>query len=314
MEKVAVIGAGLIGRGWAIVFARAGRPVALTDADPGALGRGMELLRENLEDLAGFGLIDEAPEAVAARVTATEDLGEALSGCDYAQECVLEKVDLKAQVFAEMDRLAPEGAILASSASFSPVSDFASDLPGRHRCLVAHPVNPPHLVPVVEIVPAPFTDPDAVERARRLMAEVGQAPIVVEREVFGFVLNRLQAALLNEAFRLVEDGLVSPADLDVTVKHGLGLRWVFMGPFETIDLNAPGGIADYAERARAAMLRMAEEQADPRPWAPGLVEKIEAARRQELAADGLQAKQDWRDRRLMALLAQKRKAAAREPG
>jgi 3-hydroxyacyl-CoA dehydrogenase len=165
---------------------------------------------------------------------------------------------------------------------------------------------------LVEISPAPWTLPDVVARTRALHEAVGQSPIVIRREIDGFVLNRLQGALLAEAFRLVEDGYVSTADVDRTLKDGLGLRWSFMGPFETIDLNAPGGVRDYVDRYGPLYYRMAKSQADPRPWSPTLVDKIEAERRAELPAERLLERQRWRDRLLMALLAHKRAAARRK--
>src|SRR5262249_20259952 len=149
---------------------------------------------------------------------------------------------------AELDRLAAPDAILASSTSTIVASRFTEKLKGRSRCLVAHPVNPPHLVPLVELVGAPWTSPKVIAKAKALYQAVGQVAIVVKKEVDGFILNRLQAVLLAEAFRLVEGGYVTPQDLDKTLKDGLGLRWSFMGPFETIELNAPGGIPDYCGR------------------------------------------------------------------
>src|SRR5690606_19450990 len=131
--------------------------------------------------------------------------------------------------------------------------------PGRGRCLVAHPVNPPYLIPVVELCAAEWTSSDTMARTRELMLDIGQKPVSVYGEPRGFVLNRLQGALLREAFRLVEKGNVSVEDLDTTIKDGLGLRWSFMGPFETIDLNAPGGVQDYCDRYGEMYRAMAEE-------------------------------------------------------
>lgn len=313
MDKVAVIGAGLIGRGWAIVFARAGLQVALYDIDGDALQPSIATLRRNLMDLAHFGLIDEAPDTVQARVTPVTSLADALAGAGFVQESALERLDVKRQVFAELDAAAEADVVLASSASFAPVSLFAADLPGRARCLVAHPVNPPYLIPVVELVPGPWTDETVLERTRDLMQRVGQKPVVIRSETYGFVLNRLQAALLNEAFKLVEDGVTTPEELDVTISDGLGLRWSFMGPFETIDLNAPGGVLDYAERARGPMHTIAKEQSEPREWSADLVDKILAARRRALPEDGLGEAQEWRDRRLMALAAHKASAGRDVP-
>jgi 3-hydroxyacyl-CoA dehydrogenase len=194
-----------------------------------------------------------------------------------------------------------------------PTSAFSETLKGRARCLVAHPVNPPYLIPLVELSGAPWTSPETIARARELLAATGQKPVTVQREITGFILNRLQGALLNEAFRLVEDGYMTPEDLDTTIAHGLGLRWSFMGPFETIDLNAPEGLADYCRRYGAIYHKMAHEQADPRSW-DAVAPALEADRRRKLPASKLGERQAWRDRRLMALAAHKRIMDAKEGG
>jgi 3-hydroxyacyl-CoA dehydrogenase len=181
----------------------------------------------------------------------------------------------------------------------------------RARCLVAHPVNPPHLVPLVELSPAPWTTAEVVERACALLESVGQVPIVVRKEIQGFVLNRLQGALLAEAFRLYADGYASADDIDRTVRDGLGLRWSFMGPFETIDLNAPGGIADYCARFGELYYEIAKTQT-PRRWEEALVRRIESERRELLDATELEVRSAWRDRRLMQLVAHKRNMTKRD--
>src|SRR5205085_5888573 len=196
----------------------------------------------------------------AARLTPAASLAEAVPRADLVQENGPETVEAKRAIFADLDCHAPPAAVLASSTSFIPASAFSEELPGRERCLVGHPVNPPHLVPVVELCGAPWTAPETVARAHGVMSEIGQVPIIVRRELDGFILNRLQGALLTEAMRLVGEGYVSPEDLDKTVRDGLGLRWSFMGPFETIELNAPGGAADYCERYSGFYRRLA---ADP---------------------------------------------------
>jgi 3-hydroxyacyl-CoA dehydrogenase len=204
-----------------------------------------------------------------------------------------------------MDEVAAPDTILASSTSAIPGSSFTEALRGRARCLVVHPVNPPHLVPVVELCGAPWTAPEVIARTRDLMERAGQVPITVNRELEGFVLNRLQAALLNEAFRLIDGGYVSPDDLDKTIKDGLGLRWAFMGPMETIDLNAPEGVTDYMRRYSPFFRRLDDEMKTAAPWRDTLAPALEADRRRQVAADQLGARQAWRDRRLMALLAHK---------
>jgi L-gulonate 3-dehydrogenase len=166
-------------------------------------------------------------------------------------------------------------------------------------------VNPPHIVPVVELAPAPWTSPEIVERARALLASAGQIPVVLLKEVPGFIVNRLQAVLLQEAFRLYADGCMSVDDIDKTSRDGLGLRWSFMGPFETIDLNAPGGIAHYCARFGAAYHGMTSDS-KPREWDADLVARVEGERRERLPAIELDQRARWRDRRLMQLVAHRR--------
>lgn len=306
MEKIGIVGSGLIGRAWATVFARAGHEVVMFDADGAALPKAVGLIEQGLEELRSFGLIAESPKTVAARVRTAASLAECVGQVDYVQENTSERLEVKREVFAQMDKAAKPDCILASSTSTIETSRFADGLPGKHRCLVAHPVNPPHIVPIVEISPAPFTAPDVVERTRALHEKVGQVPITVKREVEGFILNRLQAALLNEAWRLVAEDYVSVEDLDKTIRDGLGLRWAFMGPFETIDLNAPGGVTDYAARYGPKLHGMMKD-IRYEAWSDEVVAKVEAERRQLMAQADHAKREAWRDRRLMALMAHKLK-------
>jgi len=311
VEKIGIVGSGLIGRAWATVFARAGHPVMMYDADAAALPKAVGLIQDGLLELKEFGLISESPEAVAARVRTAATLAECVRDVDYVQENTAERLDVKREVYAQMDAAAKPDCILASSTSTIETSRFAEGLKGRHRCLVAHPVNPPHIVPIVEISPAPFTSPEVVARTRALHEKVGQVPITVKREVEGFILNRLQAALLNEAWRLVKDDYVSVEDLDKTIRDGLGLRWAFMGPFETIDLNAPGGVADYAARYGPKLHGMMKD-VRYEAWDPALISKVEAERRKIMPQDQHAEREAWRDRRLMALIAHKRGMAVKD--
>jgi 3-hydroxyacyl-CoA dehydrogenase len=304
MTKIAVIGAGLIGRAWSIVFARAGFDVALWDNAPQAVSDSLTFIADRLPELRSAGLLAEAPDAVLARVHPAASLAEAVRDAEHVQENGPERVADKQTLFAELDLAAAPGAVLASSSSGIPASAFTEGLAGRARCLIAHPVNPPYLVPLVELCPAPWTDAEVVERTRALMVRAGQVPATVRKEMDGFALNRLQGALLAEAFRMLADDAISAADLDALVKHGLGLRWSFMGPLETIDLNAPGGLADYCARYGPLYYAM-QQQMQPREWDPMLVGRLQAARRAELPANMLAVRQEWRDRRLMALLAHK---------
>lgn len=307
--KIAVIGAGLVGHGWAISFARAGYEIALFDPDPGRSEQALERIAEIQPELRVAGLLDPDTDLLA-RIDPCSSVEAALDGADYVQESGPERIEVKRAIFAELDRLAPIRTILATSSSGIPISRIAEQLDGRARCLVAHPANPPYLLPIVELVPAPWTAESAVTTAEALLSAAGHATIRLRKEVDGFILNRLQGALLHEAFRLVEDGVATAEDVDRTVRDGLGLRWSFMGPFETIDLNAPAGLADYVERLGAMYLGLAEERGPPRPWGPDLVARIDAERRDWLPAASLAARAAWRDRRLMALCAHKLEAEA----
>jgi len=305
MTKVAVVGAGLIGRSWAIVFARAGFEVSLWDPAPGAAEAALDFISERLPELTASGLLNDQPQTVRARISLASSLAEAVASAVHVQENGPERVTDKAEIFALLDRLAAPETVLASSTSGIPASAFTGNLAGRARCLVAHPVNPPYLVPVVELCPAPWTDANVLARTRALMQQAGQVPATVNREIPGFVLNRLQVALVAEAFRLVNDGVISQEDLDATVKHGLGLRWSFMGPFETIDLNAPGGLADYCARY-GALYNQIQEEMKPIAVTPELAAKLDATRRAVLPREKIPERTAWRDKRLMALAAHKR--------
>ncbi|HXQ42824.1 MAG TPA: 3-hydroxyacyl-CoA dehydrogenase [Candidatus Udaeobacter sp.] len=308
---IAIIGCGLVGRAWATVFARAGRRVRLFDADAAVANAARDRIAGGLTDLQRYGLIGDVA-AVLERIETEQDLGAALAGAFYAQESVFERVDVKREAFAAIDRVVGPETLIGSSSSGIPASAFTADVSCRARCLIAHPVNPPHVIPVVELVPAPWTARETVTAVRGLMEEVGQAPVELAREIEGFLVNRLQAVLLMEAWRLVEEGYATVADIDRAIADGLGLRWSFMGPFETIDLNAPGGVADYARRLGPLYQRIAASCREHRVWDEALIAEVEAQRRRQLPADRLAERSAWRDRRLMALALHKRQMAAED--
>jgi 3-hydroxyacyl-CoA dehydrogenase len=224
---------------------------------------------------------------------------------ELVQENGPEKVEEKQIIFAELDKVAPPDALLVSSTSAIVASRFTEKLPGRARCLVGHPVNPPHLVPLVELCGAPWTSPEAIEHARKIYRDIGQVPVTINREINGFVLNRLQGALLAEAFRLVGEGFISAEDLDHTVKDGLGLRWSFLGPFETIELNAPGGIPDYCARYTGFYKELAAASADPEVYQSPNVDRVIAAWPHQPTPERIAALTQRRNERLAALAAHK---------
>jgi L-gulonate 3-dehydrogenase len=310
MATIAIVGAGLVGRAWAICFARAGHEVRIHDEASGAAAKALDFAASALPSLASEDLLDgQSVAEVAHRMCVARTLEEALAGTDHVQENTPEDLEIKKRVFNQLDRLAGPDAVLASSTSALLPSRFTEVLAGRRRCLVVHPINPPYLIPAVEIVPAPWTDPAIVERTRVLLTAAGQSPIVMKREIDGFVMNRLQGALLEEAFRLVADGYASVEDVDIGLREGLALRWSFMGPFETIDLNAPGGVRDYVTRYQQIYSRLFPSMQRRVDWSGEVIDTVERDRRAKLAESDLQKRHAWRDRRLMALAAHKRKAA-----
>jgi L-gulonate 3-dehydrogenase len=297
---VAIIGAGSIGTSWAIVFARGGHPVSVYDPDPDRLATAVEEIAERLAALEIAELLSEPGREIAARVTMRAELAPAVNGALHLQECAPERLELKQELFARLDEMADPEAVIASSSSALTISQTAGELPGRARFLVAHPANPPHLLPVVELVPAPFTDAAVTERTFALLEAVGMSPVVVRSEVEGFVYNRLQGAVLREAYCLVRDGVISVDELDRVMREGLGRRWAVIGPFETSDLNTRGGIAVHAERMGPAYARMGAERGQDDPWDDALIAEVTAQRRALLPLSDWDQRVVWRDRALIA--------------
>lgn len=299
-DPVAIVGAGSIGTSWAIVFARGGHSVSVHDPDPHRLAAAAEEIAARLAALEAAELLAEPAPAIAARVAMHEQLATALAGAAHVQECAPEQLELKHELFESLDALTDPGAVLASSSSALTISQTAGQLPGRARCLVVHPANPPHLLPVVELAPAPFTDPEVMERTSELLKAAGMSPVHVRHELEGFVYNRLQGAVLREAYCLVRDGVITVDDLDRVMREGLGRRWAVIGPFETTDLNTRGGIAVHARRMGPAYARMGAERGQNDPWSDELVAEVTAQRRAQLPLSQWEQRVEWRDRALIA--------------
>ena len=248
-KKVALIGCGLIGQSWAISFLNAGLDVSLFDPVEGVTAQAKEKIKAKLSDLQKYGLLkNKNISDLLDKVHLAQDLSQAVEGSFYIQESGPEDLDIKKELTKKIDAVAAENIPIASSTSGIPASLYASDVKGKYRCLVAHPINPPHLIPAVEIVPAPFTSEAITQVVKKIIISIDKEPLKLKKEIPGFVVNRLQGALLSEAFNLVKEGVSSAEDIDKAISEGLGLRWSFMGPFQTIHLNAPEGIAGYVKR------------------------------------------------------------------
>ncbi|MDT6942415.1 3-hydroxyacyl-CoA dehydrogenase [Brucella pseudogrignonensis] len=291
--KIAIIGCGVVGSSWSLVFARAGHDLVIYDQNTSAAEAAVEF-------------VAAANPVFAERCRVAKSLADALSSADYVQESAPERLPIKQALYREIDGLVTPTTIIGSSTSGFPASEFTAGLVNAGRYLVAHPINPPHLIPLVELIPAPWTLPETLSFTRDLMRDLGQSPITLTREINGFVVNRLQSALLGEAFRLVEDGICTPAEVDAAVADGLGLRWCFMGPFATIDLNAANGVAEYCANLGPMYHRLATEQADPREWGPELVSAIEGKMRNAVPSEDLPKRRKWRDKFLASIVEAKR--------
>lgn len=309
-EQIAVLGSGSIGVAWAIVFARAGHEVVLYDPDAERVELGRAELDERLQALSSFGLLDEQPHVVATRVRSEPTLARAVAGADYVQECVPESLALKRALFAEVESVAAPDTIVASSSSALIPKLLFSERRDRRCCLVVHPGNPPYLLPVAEVVPGEDTGAQIVARTRDLLESAGVAVVIVRREVEGFVFNRLQGALLREAYCLVRDGVVDAAGIDLIVSHGLGRRWAVTGPFETVDLNTRGGIEAHAQRMGPAYARMGAERGQDDPWTESMVKAVSRERREALPLSAWGERVLWRDSMLMALERARRAATS----
>jgi len=238
VKRVAVVATGVIGASWAAYFLARGLDVEATDPSPGAEARLRDAVAQHWPTMVRFGLADGAsPE----RLRFHARLEDAVAQADFVQENGPERIDIKTDLFRRMDAAAPPATLLASSSSGLAISAVQSGCRHPGRVVLGHPFNPPHLIPLVEVVGGEHTSAEAIERAMAFYNAIGKRPIHVRREVKGHIANRLQAALWREAFHLVEQGVASVADIDTAIAHGPGLRWALMGPFMNLHLSGGAG-------------------------------------------------------------------------
>ena len=287
MKNIGIIGGGLIGASWSAIFSKSGFNVFVYDPYPEVFNGYEEKVTLFLEELKA---IDDKIDVkrCLTKISQNVSLEELCTKVEYIQESAPEILVVKQELFARLDNLSPQNVVIGSSSSAIPISKISENLRGQHRCLIAHPANPPHLIPCVEICPGQNTSIKAIEKAKEIFKLSGSSIVTVKKEIDGFILNRLQGALLNEAMRLYSEGYASSEDIDATIKDGLGLRWAFMGPFETIDLNAPGGIKDYIARYGAIFKEMAKTQTKIPDWSEDAGNKLELERRKVLSKDDLE--------------------------
>ncbi|XP_067265823.1 lambda-crystallin homolog isoform X2 [Chanodichthys erythropterus] len=241
-----------------MVFLSGGYKVKIYDNKPGQASGAITEIRKQLEELQQAQMLRgnlSAAEQLSL-LSSHDDLQQALEGAFFVQECVFEDLEAKQTVFHEVENLVTESVILSSSTSCLMPSNVFSRVQNRTRCIISHPVNPPYYVRLVELVPHPETLPAVIDVAYSLMTDVGQAPVRLKKEIDGFALNRVQYAIIAESWRLVQDGVISVKDIDLVMSEGLGMRYAFIGPIETMHLNAPEGMEDYLQRYREGMKRV----------------------------------------------------------
>lgn len=248
IKRVACIGSGLVGQGWAALFALNGYEVVLQDITEEKLVEAVERTAHHINTLVNARLAQGFDEAVA-RLRTTTSLEEALDGADFVVESVFESLEVKCPLFAEMDRIAQANVVLASSTSGFMMSDIAKDMELHpERAIVAHPWNPVHLVPLVELSPGEKTSQGTVDLTYRIMEDLGRVPVVLKKEVLGFIANRLSAVLWREALDLVDQGVASVEEVDKAIRAGPGIRWAIMGPYLTYHLGGGKGGIEYIMR------------------------------------------------------------------
>lgn len=311
INRVAIVGTGLIGSSWAACFLAHGLDVVATDPAPGAEDKVRQYVEAAWAALTKIGL---APGASTSRLRFTTDLKEAVAGADLVQENAPEREPVKIKLFAELDSILPPPAILASSTSGILMSRIQSECKHPERCVTAHPFNPPHLIPLVEVVGGAKTSAQTIERAMRFYRAMGKRAVHVRKEVAGHVANRLAWALYREVAYLIDQDVVSVADADAAVCMGPGLRWALMGPNLIYHLGGgPGGIHHYFEQFAGQLAAFWAEVGSP-DLGPELQKKIVDGVLEEVDGRTLEALSEERDTLIIGLLELLSHRGKAEPG
>jgi carnitine 3-dehydrogenase len=302
IKRVAVIGCGTVGASWAALFLAHGLDVAAYDPSPGAEERLQSFVDHALDQLAELGIREKG------ELRFSGDLTDVLGAADFVQENVPEDEALKRRMLADIDALTAEGVIIASSTSALLRSSIVADCKTPRRFIVAHPFNPPHLVPLVELV---GDDENIVQQAAEFYRTLGRRPVILKREMPGHIANRLSSALYREAVYLVEQGVASVADIDAALCNGPGLRWAVMGPHMTYHLGGgPGGIEHYLAHLGPSQVRRWASLGSP-TLSPEVRKQIVEGVAEEAGDRSIQELEERRDRALLEILRSRTEVAGK---
>src|SRR5580692_7407183 len=315
IQNIAIVGTGVIGASWAALYLARGLNVMATDPAPNAEANLRRFIDAAWKDLQLIGL---SPNASREHLQFTTDMKKALSNADLVQENGPERQDFKIKLFADMDAATPEDSIIASSSSGLTMSVMQSACKHPERCVTGHPFNPPHIIPLVEVVAGAKTSPETVERAIAFYTSIGKKPIHVRKEVVGHVANRLQAALYREIVYLIEQGVLDVADSDVAVCWGPGLRWGLMGPNLLFHLaGGQGGIRHFMEHLSGPVATWWKDLGKITEFSPEVQQTIMDGVLKEANGRSIEELERERDTMLLELLATRAKgekaAQAAEP-
>lgn len=309
IRRVAVIGTGVIGAAWVTLFAVKGYSVKAYSRKAETRERGLRSVQSNLDFFVEKKIISESDKQRAlARITMVEDIAEAVNDADFVEECTGEVYDIKKNIFREMGKHAPDHAILASSTSGLSMTEIQQVVAQKDKCITTHPWNPPHLIPLIEIVPGRETSKKTTDMTFRLMEKLGKVPVIVRKEVAGFIGNRLAAALWREAIDLVDKGVATVEDVDKALCAGPGIRWALMGTHMIYHLGGgeKGGYDHFIDGIGNTTFKAIWEELETRDYITEPVKgKLTRGVEKEMKGKSFQDIIRWRDDKIIDILSVK---------